>query len=315
MVVQLKDLIRHINTNAEQVAASSEELTASSEQSAQAANLIATSISEIAAGADEQLNAASEASSIVEQMSAGIQQIAANTNQVAEQSAQAADKAIAGGQGIDQAVSQMTLLEETVNASAKVVAKLGDRSKEIGQIVDTISGIAGQTNLLALNAAIEAARAGEHGRGFAVVAEEVRKLAEQSHEAAQRIAGLIGEIQEDTDQAVIAMSDGTREVKAGAEVVNATGMTFREIMALVSQVSSQVRDISAAAQQMAVGSQQIVGSVRRIDTLCKASTGETQSVAASAEEQLAFMEEVASSSEALAQLAQDLQMAAAKFRV
>ena len=73
-------------------------------------------------------------------------------------------------------------IETTVNESAEVVTKLGQRSKEIGAIVDTISGIAGQTNLLALNAAIEAARAGEQGRGFSVVADEVRKLAEQSYQ-------------------------------------------------------------------------------------------------------------------------------------
>lgn len=311
----MADLVRQIQGNAQQVAASSEELTASSEQSAQAANQVAGSITEVANGATEQLTAANETSAVVEQMSAGIQQVAANTNHVAEQSARAADKAQVGGKAVEKAVNQMVHIEDTVNTSAQVVAKLGERSKEIGQIVDTISGIAGQTNLLALNAAIEAARAGEQGRGFAVVAEEVRKLAEQSQEAAKRIAELIGEIQGDTDKAVIAMNEGTREVKTGAEVVNAAGVAFREIVELVSQVSSQVREISAAIQQMASGSQQIVGSVRKIDALSKQSAGEAQSVSAATEEQLASMEEIATSSQALAQLAQTLQEAVAKFRV
>ncbi|HMM19899.1 MAG TPA: methyl-accepting chemotaxis protein [Selenomonadales bacterium] len=315
MVVQLKSLIKQINANAEQVAASSEELTASSEQSAQAADQIATSITGVATGANEQLAAANETSAIVEQMSAGIQQVAANTNHVAEQSARAADKAKEGGKAVEKAVSQMAHIENTVNTSAKVVTKLGERSKEIGQIVDTISGIAGQTNLLALNAAIEAARAGEQGRGFAVVAEEVRKLAEQSQEAAKKIAELIGEIQGDTDKAVVAMNEGTREVETGAEVVNAAGVAFQEIVELVSQVSSQVREISAATQQMASGSQQIVGAARKIDALSKTSAGEAQSVSAATEEQLASMEEIANSSQALAHLAQDLQAAVAKFRV
>ncbi len=315
MVVQLKTLIKQINANAEQVAASSEELTASSEQSAQAANQIANSITEVANGAAEQLTAANETSAVVEQMSAGIQQVAANTNHVAEQSATTADKAKHGEQAVEKAVAQMVHIEDTVNTSAKVVTKLGERSKEIGQIVDTISGIAGQTNLLALNAAIEAARAGEQGRGFAVVAEEVRKLAEQSQEAAKKIAELIGEIQEDTDKAVVAMNDGTREVKTGAEVVNAAGVAFREIVQLVSQMSGQVREISAAIQQMASGSQQIVGSVNKIDALSKKSAGESQSVSAATEEQLASMEEIATSSQSLAKLAQDLQSTVAKFRV
>lgn len=311
----MRQLIRQIAKTSDQVAASSEELTASSEQSAQAANQIAASISDVADGAKEQLAAANEASAVVEQMSAGIQQVAANTNHVAEQSAQVAEKAEEGGQAVEKAVNQMAQIEDTVNISAKVVAKLGERSKEIGQIVDTISGIAGQTNLLALNAAIEAARAGEQGRGFEVVAEEVRKLAEQSKNAAQKIAELIGEIQGDTDKAVIAMNDGTREVRNGVEVVNAAGLTFNEIVELVSQVSGQVREISAAIQQMASGSQQIVGSVKKIDRLSKTSAAESQSVSAATEEQLASMEEIASSSQALAKLAQDLQSEVTKFRV
>lgn len=311
----MANLVRQIQGNAEQVAASSEELTASSEQSAQAANQIAGSITEVAKGATEQLTAANETSAVVEQMSAGIQQVAANTNHVAEQAVQAAEKAQDGGQAVEEAVKQMVQIEGTVNTSAKVVAKLGERSKEIGQIVGTISGIASQTNLLALNAAIEAARAGEQGRGFAVVAEEVRKLAEQSQDAAKKIADLIGEIQGDTDKAVVAMNEGTQEVRTGAEVVNAAGQAFQEIVELVSLVSDQVRDISAAIQQMASGSQLIVGSVKKIDSLSKTSAGEAQSVSAATEEQLASMEEIASSSQALARLAQDLQSAVTKFRV
>lgn len=315
MVSQLKALIQQITLNAEQVAASSEELTASSEQSAQAAGQIAESITDVATSAARQLSAATETSAVMEQMSAGIQQMSANANQVAAQSLQAADKAKNGQTAVKKAVSQMNHIETTVVTSAQVVAKLGERSKEIGQIVDTISGIAGQTNLLALNAAIEAARAGEQGRGFAVVAEEVRKLAEQSQDAAKKIAELIGEIQGDTDSAVVSMNDGTREVKIGAEVVTAAGTAFQEIVELVSQVSGQVQEISAATQQMASGSQQIVNSVQTIDHLSKKSAGEAQSASAATEEQLASMEEIAGASQSLSKLAQNLQSAVAAFHV
>ncbi|TWH46082.1 methyl-accepting chemotaxis protein [Sporomusa sp. KB1] len=315
MTRNLRNLIQQILGATEQVAASAEELTASSEQSAQAANQIATAITTVAAGADEQLAVANETSAVVEQMSASIQHVAANTNQVADQSAQAAAKAKDGGQAVENAIVQMNQISYTVHTLATLVTKLGERSKEIGQIVATISGIAGQTNLLALNAAIEAARAGEQGRGFAVVAEEVRKLAEQSQEAAKKIAGLIGEIQGDTDRAVVAMNDGTREVETGAEVVNAAGAAFREIVGLVTEVSGRVKEASAAMQQMAASSQLIVGSVEKIDKLGKKSTGEAQGVSAAAEEQLASMEEIASSSQSLAKLAQDLQTAVGYFRV
>ncbi|WP_094604021.1 hypothetical protein SPSIL_044490 [Sporomusa silvacetica DSM 10669] len=311
----LRTMMKHVNESAEQVAASSEELTASADQSAQAANQVASSITDVAKGAGEQLIAASNASAVVEQMSAGIQQIAANTNEVSEQSAQAANKAQEGNKSVEKAVTQMAQAEQTVTTSAEIVTQLGERSKEIGQIVDSISSIAGQTNLLALNAAIEAARAGEQGRGFAVVAEEVRKLAEQSQEAAKQIATLINEIQCDTDKAVVAMNDGTREVKLGAEVVNASGQAFREIAALVTQVSAQVKEISTAIEQMAIGSQHIVGSVKRIDELSKKASGETQTVSAATEEQSASMQEIDSASQELAKLAVELRETINKFQV
>jgi methyl-accepting chemotaxis protein len=311
----LRSLITQISQATEQVSASSEELTASAEQSVQAANQITTSITNVATGSTTQMGAANEATSVVEEMSASIQQVAANANQVATQSAQAAGKAKDGSGAVDKAVSQMIKIENTVNTSAQVVAELGERSKEIGQIVGTISGIAGQTNLLALNAAIEAARAGEQGRGFAVVAEEVRKLAEQSQEAAKQIAELIGEIQGETDKAVLAMNNGTREVKAGADVVNAAGDAFREIVKLVTQVSGQVQEISTAIHQMATGSQQIVGMVRKIDGLSQKSAAEAQGVSAATEEQLATLEEIASSSQALSMLAEDMQAAVRQFMV
>ncbi|MEN6565983.1 MAG: methyl-accepting chemotaxis protein [Veillonellales bacterium] len=311
----LRILMKNVNESSEQLAASSEELTASADQSAQAANQVAGSITEVAKGAEQQLGAANDTSAVVQQMSASIQQVAANSNEVAGQSAQAADKAIEGNKSVAKAVNQMAHIEQTVTASAQVVAKLGERSKEIGQIVDTISGIAGQTNLLALNAAIEAARAGEQGRGFAVVAEEVRKLAEQSQDAAKQIAALIGEIRGDTDKAVVAMNDGTRDVKLGAEVVNASGQSFQEITGLVTQVSGQVKEISAAIEQMAIGSQQIVESVKQIDQLSKSASGEAQAVSAATEEQSASMEEIASSSQSLSRLAQDLHKAVSKFQM
>ena len=315
MVVQLQGLVKQITFNAEQLAASSEELTASAEQSAQAVHQVAGSVTDIAHGAEKQLNAVNETSAVVEQMSASIQQVAATANQVAEYSFKAAEQAQTGDKAVVKAVSQMSHVEQTVNNSATVVVKLGERSKEIGQIVDTISGIAGQTNLLALNAAIEAARAGEQGRGFAVVAEEVRKLAEQSQEAAKQIANLISEIQGDTDKAVVAMQAGTQEVAVGAEVVSAAGQAFKEIVTLVTQVSEQVREISAAIQQMASGSQHIVSSVKSIDELSKTAAGEAQTVSAATEEQSASMEEIASSSQSLAKMAQDLQTAVGRFRV
>ncbi|AFQ42870.1 methyl-accepting chemotaxis protein [Desulfosporosinus meridiei] len=314
MGTNLRDMVSMVSAQAEQLAAASEELTASVEQSAQAANLVATSITEVATGAEDQLSSVNDTASVVEEMSASIQQVSATTSNVAGQSVQAANKANEGNISVNKAVSQMAKIEQTVNDSAKAVTELGERSKEIGQIIVTISGIAEQTNLLALNAAIEAARAGEQGRGFAVVADEVRKLAEQSQEATQQISSLISEIQEDTDKAVFVMDNGTREVALGAEVVNTAGQIFQEIAELVTNTSGEMKEIATTIDQMAIGSQQIVESVNKIDDLSKMVSGEAQTVSAATEEQSASMEEISSSSQSLATLAQNLQEAVNKFR-
>lgn len=315
MTENLRNLVKQVTQTTEQVASSSEELTASAEQSAQATSQVAEAIAEVAAGATKQVSAVESATSVVEQMSAGIQQVAANANAVAGMAGKATGAASQGDKAVDVAMNQMKSIEKSVSSSAQVVTKLGERSKEIGQIVDAISGIAGQTNLLALNAAIEAARAGEQGRGFAVVAEEVRKLAEQSQEAAKQISGLISDIQNETSSAVAAMNEGSREVKVGSEVVNTAGRAFKEIVLLIEEVSSQIREISAAIQQMASGSQQIVASVRGIDRISKDAAGQTQTVSAATEEQSASMEEIAASSQALAKMAEELQRAVRKFKV
>jgi len=315
MIAKLRAMVIHVQESAEHVTASSEELTASAEQATLAINQVASSIGEVAHGTERQVGAVDEAYSLIEQVSAGIQQVAANANVVAETSVKTATVAQDGGKSVEMAISQMDNIEKTVSRSAQVVARLGERSGEIGQIVDTISGIAGQTNLLALNAAIEAARAGEQGRGFAVVAEEVRKLAEQSQDAAKQVATLIGEIQGDTDKAVIAMNEGTREVKVGTEVVSNTGVAFEHIIQAIKLMSEQVQEISAAIQQMASGSQQILSSIGSVNQISKDTLEQTQVVFTATEQQSASMDEIASFSQSLAQMAKELQSVINSFKV
>lgn len=315
MCSHVNKLIKNAQNSAEQIAAASEQLTASAEQSAQSASQVASAIGQVADGASKQLNATHETFSVVAIMSADIEQVAASTNQVAEQSIRAADKASSGSKAVEQAVRQMKVIEESTQGVAESVGKLSNQSKEIDQIVGTISQIAGQTNLLALNAAIEAARAGEQGRGFAVVAEEVRKLAEQSQVAAKQIADLIGQIQMDTAKAVSAMNSGAHEVQLGTQVVNTAGESFNEIASLVTNISDQVKAISTAVHHMADSSQSIVYSVKDIDGLSKKASEKAQTVSAATQEQTASMEEIASSSHSLAKLAEELQDTVNKFKV
>ncbi len=315
MIDNLVMLVGQIQNTSQQVAASSEELTASADQSAEVTQQIAQSIMNVASLSNDQVSAVRQAGGVTQEISAGVEETAATVNMAAEQAGQAVNTAKEGNQIIDQAVEQMRSIETTVNESAEVVTKLGQRSKEIGAIVDTISGIAGQTNLLALNAAIEAARAGEQGKGFAVVAEEVRKLAEQSQEAAKQIGQLISEIQNDTDAAVVAMNNGTQEVHQGTAVVTKAGDAFVQILDMVKNVSEQSGEIARTMEDLARGTQKIVESASVVEKSSKDVAAESQTVSAATEEQSASMEQIASSSRSLAGLAQELQAASEKFRI
>ena len=315
MLSNLRTVIRQVSIAAEQVAASSEELTASAEQSAQAATQVATSIVEVAEGTDKQRQHINTTVMATGKMTTGIQQVAENAVQSNDISERTAIAAQSGRNAIEAAVQQMNVIDKKVGESSRAIINLGERSKEIGQIVDTISNIAGQTNLLALNAAIEAARAGEQGRGFAVVAEEVRKLAEQSQVAAKQIATLICDIQGETDKAVNVMNEGTHEVTIGIDVVNNAGKSFAEISKMISQVSDQSKDIASSIQQIVNGNQEVSAYIKKVDEISKEMSAQTQTVSAATEEQSASMQEIASSSQALAYMAGELQETVAKFKL
>ena len=315
MVAELRKLVRHVHELSQTLAASSEELTASAEQSSEVSHQVAQAITEVAAGTSKQLSAVNDASAVVEEVSASSEEVAATAETITGLSHKSTAATINGSSAIERAVQQMGNIGEGSKAVNDAVEKLADSSRQIGEIVNVISGIAGQTNLLALNVAIEAARAGEQGRGFAVVAEEVRKLAEQSESAAKEITTLIAQNHTDIQKAVQAMEVSSSSVKVGIDVVNAAGVTFREISQLTDEVSTQIAGISSAIGEIAKGSERIVLSVRDIETVSKDSAGQSQSVSAAAEEMTASMTEISSSSQSLAKMAQELQVAVDQFRV
>lgn len=310
----LNKLMHHVGSSTEQIASSSEELTASSMQSAQAATQVAQSVVDAANAVEEQQGATDSSTKSIEKISSSVERIRTEADKVAKDSADASQQAAAGNTEVDKSVQQIQDVEHTVIASADLVEKLGERSKEIGTIVDTIAGIAGQTNLLALNAAIEAARAGEAGRGFAVVAEEVRKLAEQSQTAAQQIAELIGGIQKDTAGAVDSMHQGRSAVAADAQSVEGLREVFARIHDLVNGVSNQVEVMTKAIDVVTGDTENVTQNVMTIDGHGKKVAEEMQSVSAATEEQSASAEEIASASDALAKLAQEMQLSLRKFQ-
>lgn len=315
MTSTLRTILQQVTNTSELVAASSEELTANSEETTKATEMIAHTMEEMANGSTQQIQSVEETVVIVKEVSTGVTQIAANARQVEITANEASEKAVHGNEAIGQAISQMKSINNTVNGLSGVVRGLGEKSNEIGQIIESITNIASQTNLLALNAAIEAARAGEQGRGFAVVADEVRKLAEESAKSAQQIASLISSIQGQTHEAVQSMDLATEEVNTGISVVNKAGESFQQIQHSVSQVANEIQEVSIAIEQISKSTDQIVSNVDVIAEVSETVSAGTQNVSAASEEQLASMEEIASSSSALSQMAEDLQVMINKFKV
>ncbi len=311
----IRALITQLNNTAEQVAAASEELNASAEQSAQASQQIATSITEVAQGSNRELEIAIATNHIVEEMAKGIQQVTENTTGVAKKSEETTNSAIEGGKAIEKTITQMNTIGEKTDSTSDVITQLEEKSQDINNMVQMISGIASQTNLLALNAAIEAARAGEHGRGFAVVAEEVRKLSEQSAVASKDIQVLIQDVQTRTQTAVTFMKESKREVEYGTELVNIAGRTFDSIVEMIKDIAEEISSISAAAEQLTAGTSDVVNATGDIENQSKKISEESQTVSAATEEQSASMEEIASASSHLAQMATDLQGAIQKFKI
>lgn len=315
MVGNLKEIVRQVTFNSQQVAAAAEQLAASAEQGNRATEQISYVIQEVAEGAERQVRSVDDASHAVNEMSNNVQQIADNSGRVSATAVQASEMSLEGRKAIETVARQMKLITGSVGELSQVVKDLGERSKEIGKILEVISGIAGQTNLLALNAAIEAARAGEHGRGFAVVADEVRKLAEQSAESAQQIADIINAIQNDTVKAVETMESTSEKVAEGIGAVDSAGDLFEKIRQLVTEVTNQIQNVNAAVQQLSEGTGGIVNSVRVISEVSESTASGTQNVSAATEEQLAAMQEIAASSASLSKMAEELQTLTGKFKM
>ncbi|HQA50046.1 MAG TPA: methyl-accepting chemotaxis protein, partial [Syntrophomonadaceae bacterium] len=289
------------------VSASNQELAKRSEMSATLMEKMAEQANEMSQSAERQAELTGQSRQSITEMSAVIQQVAETAQQVSSSAFSATHEAETGEEKLNLAVGQIDTISRTVNSTASIIVELGAKSKEIGQIVDLITSIADQTNLLALNAAIEAARAGEQGRGFAVVAEEVRKLAEESGEAANRIAGIILEIQNEADRAVRAMEDGTREVAKGTEIIDEAGQAFQEIIKTINIVNQQIQEMAAASQEMAASAETAIVAIEATTEAAVTNAHAANQISAFVEEQMAGIKEMDAAVDRLGEIIADLE--------
>ncbi len=234
------------------------------------------------------------------ELTATIEEVARNVSQVSNVAAEASESATKGGAIVSETIASMNSISETSEGSSRVVESLGERSKDIGQIIKVIDDIADQTNLLALNAAIEAARAGDQGRGFAVVADEVRALAERTMSATKEIVEMIGGIQVDSEKAIESMKNGVKTIEGGVTLSEDAGMAIRGIVTHVEDVSANIIQISTASEEQSVAANQISGDIEKIADTTKKAKHEA--------------EDVAKSSSKMAELALELEELVSAFR-
>nr|WP_106781511.1 methyl-accepting chemotaxis protein [Lysinibacillus timonensis] len=315
MTNTLQSVFRTVQDSSQQVASASEQLSASAEENSSASEHINVTVQELSSGTDEQVLKIDHSTKVITDISNHTKTIANHTEKITEDVQHASAMSLEGNRAIQKVNEQMNSIYENVNSLSNAVKSLNERSNEIGQITNVITGISAQTNLLALNAAIEAARAGEHGKGFAVVADEVRKLAEESTNSTEKISELIQLIQKDTDVTLQTMEKAALEVNSGLKIVHVAGDSFHKIEQAVNGVVSQIEEISDSLKQLTTGADNVNDSIQSVSDVANESAMITKNIFAATEEQLASMEEISSSSQLLAKLADELQVILKRFKI
>jgi methyl-accepting chemotaxis protein len=243
---------------------------------------ILSTVSQVAASVSETATAVTETSTTVEE----VKQTAHLSNQKAKAVKETAQKAAAvsepGLKNVTVTVEGMSRIREQMESIAESVVRLSEQGQAIGEIIATVNDLAEQSNLLAVNAAIEATRAGEYGKGFAVVAQGVKSLADQSRQATTQVRTILMEVQKATSAAVMATEQGTKAVAAGVKQATDAGESIRALTGNVREAAEAAIQIAASSQEQLAGMDQIASAIAHIRQAAVQNTAGTQQLETSA---------------------------------
>ncbi|MEM7065499.1 MAG: methyl-accepting chemotaxis protein [Cyanobacteria bacterium P01_B01_bin.77] len=226
---------------------------------------MASTVSEQERIASQQAASVNETTTTMDELEASSRHAAGQANAAVDAAKHAFSASEEGAQAVGEALEGMFTLEAKVDAIAEKIVNLSTQAGQITNVSQLVIDFANQTNMLALNSSVEAIRAGEHGKGFALVANEIRKLADQSQQSADKINTLVSSIQKSINETVMVTEEGTKTVKTGVQIAKRTEATFNEIQESVSQVVLNNQQVSLNLKQQVDAIKQVVDAMEVIN--------------------------------------------------
>ncbi|EMA66793.1 methyl-accepting chemotaxis sensory transducer [Halorubrum aidingense JCM 13560] len=320
MLDDIESTMRDVQSFSRDVSTASTETVAGVDSAEELSEDVSRSIAEIAGGADDQREMLERVSNEMNNLSATIEEVASSTETVADAARQTAAIADDGEETAREAIDSVRESREAIDATAEKVEILDDRMDDIGEIVGLIGDIAKQTNLLALNANIEAARAGGGSGtgasdGFAVVADEVKQLAEETQDAAQDIEELIAGTQTQTEATVAEVRTAETHMETGAGAVRDAAEAFARVAGNAGETDDGIREISQATDDQAASTEEAVSMVEEVASISRSTADETDAAAAAADDQLSAMSQATAEAGSLSDRAERLRRLLRKFEV
>ncbi len=264
MTRQLNEVIKKITSGVEMVASTSDQLTSGTEQTAKAAEEIAGAAQSVAAGSELQVHMVNMASGKVDETSAGLKNMAERMMIATEASRKTLQTAVEGNESIQNAASQIQIMDEKVQHAAQIIESLTAKSKKVDESMELIGKLVAQTRILALNAGITAVQAGAHGRAFTVIAEEIRALAENAAKAGNSIQETIAQMQSEVRLAKEQMDSNRDAVRSGKTKIEHAGISFGHIVEAAQDVTVQTEGAARSITEMHMYMSEMEDAIKKI---------------------------------------------------
>jgi methyl-accepting chemotaxis protein len=292
ITTNLRNTVVDINKKTNTLVSDAENATRSLEEGSKGVQEIAQDATKVSTNAEKVSQGVDQIAKAMQDMSAAVEEITSSMESVSNLTKQTNDLSQSGAALAGKAAKGMAEISESSSKVHEIVTDVEKQMGEISKIVVLIRELANQTNLLALNAAIEAARAGDAGRGFAVVATEVKSLAQESRNSAERIGDMIASLKKSTQNASAAMNESQQIVDQGEKMVNETVQSFNKIAAAIEKVATSASEVAAATEEQAATTEEITASVSEVAHQVEQTAKEAGDAAAATEESSAALDEI-----------------------